>query len=40
MCAQIAMGIAMLGAEGVKAEARKRGYSNGQIAAAQRACGY
>lgn len=40
VCAQIALGISIYGREGVKAQARKRGYSNSQIAAAQRACGY
>ena len=40
MCAQIGMGIATIGRAGVLAEARRRGYSAGQIAAAARACGY
>lgn len=40
MCAQIAMGIAAIGKAGVIAEARKRGYSAGQINSAARACGY
>lgn len=40
VCAQIAMGITMLGRDGVRAEARKRGYSESQITWAQRGCGY
>jgi hypothetical protein len=40
MCSQIAFGIAILGREGVKREARNRGYTNSQIAKAQAACGY
>lgn len=39
-CAQIGMGIAMIGREGVKREARARGYSDAQINGAARACGY
>ena len=39
-CAQIALGISFLGVDGMKKKARERGYSNAQIAAAQRACGF
>jgi len=40
MCAQIGMGIRMIGREGVRQEARRRGYSDSQINGAARACGY
>jgi protein TonB len=40
MCSQIAFGIGILGREGVKREAKARGYTNSQIAKAQAACGY
>lgn len=39
-CAQIALGVSFLGVDGMKKKARERGYSNAQIAAAQRACGF
>lgn len=40
MCAQIGMGIRKIGREGVRQEARRRGYSDAQINGAARACGY
>lgn len=40
VCAQIALGIATIGIAGVKAEARKRGYSEAQIDWARKGCGY
>ena len=39
-CRQIGVGISLIGRESMRREARERGYSDAQVAAAERACGF
>jgi hypothetical protein len=39
-CRQISAGISIIGREAMRREARERGYSDAQVIAAERACGF